>query len=245
LTRTIKLTIEYDGTHYLGWQRQPQGMTIQQALEEAVEQITGATASVTGSGRTDSGVHARGQVASFQTESEIPAEKFQKALNAVLQRDIAVLVAEDVDEDFNARFSAKGKRYEYTIWNDPTRPVLNRHIVCHYRKRLDIDLMREGSQYLLGSHDFKAFESSGAASNTTTRTVTLAEWAHVGSELVFGIEANGFLYNMVRAIVGSLVEIGLAKQPPSWIGDIIASRDRTQAGPTAPPQGLCLMRVDY
>jgi tRNA pseudouridine38-40 synthase len=243
--RTIRLTLEYDGTAYLGWQRQPQGMTVQQALEEAVARITGAMPSVVGSGRTDAGVHARGQVAHFKTPSAMPAATFHRALNALLPRDIVVLGAEEAAADFHARFSARGKRYAYTIWNDPVRPVLKRHIVWHCRRRLAVDRLRAASECLLGTQDFRAFESSGAAAKTTTRTVTLAEWSRNGPELVFAVEADGFLYNMVRSIVGSLVEVGLGKRAPEWIRELIASRDRTKAGPTAPPRGLCLVRVDY
>ena len=243
--RTIKLIVEYEGTNYLGWQRQPQGMTIQQALEEALETITGTMSGIIGSGRTDAGVHARGQVAHFKTGSALPVERLRDGLNATLPKDIVVLSAEEVADDFSARFSARSKRYEYVIWNSTIRPAIDRRLCRHVRRRLDMPAMQAAAKHLLGTHDFAAFESANAESKTTIRTVKLAEWTRDGERLVFAIEADAFLYNMVRAIVGTLVEIGLGKKPPEWIREIIASRDRNQAGPTAPPHGLYLMRVDY
>jgi len=244
--RNIKLTIEYEGTHYLGWQRQPQGMTIQEALEDAIEKITGVQTAVVGSGRTDAGVHARGQVANFHTESDLAVQRFRGALNALLPRDIVVLDTEDVPEEFNSRFSARSKLYQYTIWNDRIRPCLQRQFCWHVRWALDHDLAQEAAQALVGKHDFACFESSGAETQTTVRTVTRASWDVVEPRrIVFSIEADGFLYNMVRAIVGTLVEVARGKMPPARVADIIASGDRAAAGPTAPPQGLCLVEVRY
>jgi len=243
--RTVKLVVEYEGTNYLGWQRQPQGMTVQQALEESVEKITGRATRVIGAGRTDAGVHARGMVAHFKTDSQLPVERLRDGLNGTLPRDIAVLSVEERGDDFHARFSARSKRYEYTIHNSPVRPAIDRRFCRHVRRKLDVESMRSGARYLPGRQDFAAFESSGAASGATVRTVTTAEWLEEGERLVFGIEADGFLYNMVRAVVGSLVEVGLGKQPPEWIRELILCRDRTLAGPTAPAKGLCLVRVDY
>ncbi len=243
--RTIRLLIEYEGTHYLGWQRQPQGMTVQQALEEAIERITGAMPAVIGAGRTDSGVHALGQVAHFKTASDLPEERLMAGVNAVLPEDIVVKEIGEAPEGFHARFSARGKRYEYTIWNDRVRPVLERNFCWHVQQALDVDAMRDATQHLTGTHDFAAFQSAGAESKTTVRTVSLAEWATDPPRLIFAIEADGFLYNMVRAIVGTLVEVGLHKRNPGETGEIINSGDRGQAGRTAPPHGLCLMRVDY
>ena len=243
--RTIRLLIEYEGTDYLGWQRQPQGMTVQQALEEAVERITGAMPAVIGAGRTDSGVHAFGQVAHFKTASDLPPERLMAGMNAVLPEDIVVKALSEAPEGFHARFSARGKRYEYTIWNDRVRPVLERRFCWHVQKALDVDAMRDATQHLTGTHDFTAFQSAGAESKTTVRTVSLAEWATDSPRLIFAIEADAFLYNMVRAIVGTLVEIGSGKRAPEEMRAIIQSGDRGMAGPTAPPHGLCLMRVDY
>ena len=243
--RTIKLTIEYEGAAYLGWQRQPQGMTIQQALEEAIAGVTGAMPPVIGAGRTDAGVHARGQVAHFTTSSNLPLERLHAGINALLPKDIVVLSAADAPEGFHARFSAKSKRYEYTLWNDPLRPALARRLCWHCRRPLRLEPMRQGARCLLGTHDFAAFESAGAESRTTVRTVTLAEWTRREHRLTFAIEADAFLYNMVRAIVGTLVEVGLGKMPPGRVADIIAARRRDLAGPTAPARGLCLARVAY
>ena len=244
--RNIKLTVEYEGTHYLGWQRQPQGMTIQEALEDAIEKTTGVKTAIVGSGRTDAGVHARGQVANFHTASDLEAERFQGALNALLPRDIVVLDAEEVPEKFNSRFSARSKLYQYAIWNDRVRPCLQREFCWQVRWDLDHALAREAAQTLIGRHDFACFESSGAETKTTVRTVTRASWEVVEPKrIVFSIEADGFLYNMVRAIVGTLVDVARGKMPPSRVAEMIASGDRRTAGPTAPPQGLCLMEVRY
>jgi len=243
--RKIKLILEYEGTAYLGWQRQPQGMTVQQALEEAIERVTGEAARVIGASRTDSGAHARGQTAHFPTNWPHTAGSLQKALNAVLPADIVVLAAEDAPDDFHARFSARSKLYEYTIWNDPVRPAIERRLCWHVRRPLDLERMRTAARFLTGTHDFAAFESSGASSRSTVRTVTRAEWRRDGKKLVFEIEGNGFLYNMVRAMVGTLVEIGRGRMPPEAMPEILLSRDRRRAGPGAPARGLCLVRVDY
>ena len=244
--RNIKLTIEYEGTHYLGWQRQPQGMTVQQALEEAIERVTGVVTSVTGAGRTDARVHARGQVANFRTESKLAVERLQGALNAVLPRDIVVLTAEDVSDDFHSRFSAQSKLYQYTIWNGRVRPALDRKFAWHLRWPLDLERMQEAANLLLGKHDFAGFESANAESNTTVRTVSHASWKREDpSKLIFAIEADAFLYNMVRAIVGTLVDVGRGKVPTQRVAEILESGDRRLAGPTAPPHGLCLMAVRY
>jgi len=244
--RNIKLTIEYQGTHYLGWQRQPQGMTIQQALEETLERITGVAHTVNGAGRTDAGVHARGQVANFRTDSSLELERMRGALNAMLPRDIVVLSAEDVPDEFHSRFSAVSKVYQYIIWNDRIRPALERDFCWHVRWPLDRELMRKAARMLMGCHDFAGFESANAESNTTARTVKRVSiqscWP---SKIVFEIEADAFLYNMVRAIVGTLVDVGRGKVVPEHIERILESGDRTIAGRTAPAQGLCMMTVRY
>ena len=243
--RNIKLTVEYEGTQYLGWQRQPQGMTIQEALEEALEKITGVKTSVTGAGRTDAGVHACGQAANFRTDSDLAVERFQGALNALLPRDIVVLAAEEATVDFHARFSAKSKLYHYTIRNRRTRPALSRDFCWHVRWPIQIVPMRRAMTHILGKHDFAAFQSANAASDTTVRTVFRADWTKNFDLLTFAIEADGFLYNMVRAIVGTLVDVGRGRITPEEFGAIVKSKDRRRAGRTAPPQGLWLMRVRY
>lgn len=243
--RNIKLILEYEGTGYLGWQRQPQGMTVQQALEEALERITGAKTTVVGAGRTDAGVHARGQTANFRTESDLPVERLRGALNALLPRDIVVLKAEEVPQDFNARFSARSKLYYYTVRNGRTRPALSRDFCWHVRWPLEILPMHQAAAHLLGRHDFAAFQSAGADTSTTVRTVFRADWTRSFDTLTFAIEADGFLYNMVRAIVGTLAAVGRGKITPDEFAEIVNAKDRARAGRTAPAQGLCLMRVRY
>ena len=244
--RNIKLKVEYEGTNYLGWQRQPQGMTIQQALEEAIERITGVMPTVTGASRTDARVHARGQVANFKTESSLPLERLRGALNAVLPRDIVIREAAEATEDFNSRFSALSKLYHYTVWNDPIRPALERNSVWHVRHPLDAELMQQAANLLIGTRDFACFQSANAASETTARTVMRASWrTDSPGKLIFAIEADGFLYNMVRAIVGTLVGVGAGKVSIEQFRKILESADRRKAGRTAPPQGLCLMEVRY
>ena len=243
--RNIKLTIEYEGAPYLGWQRQPQGMTIQQALEETLGKITGAMPQVVGASRTDAGVHARGQVASFRTDSEMPVDRLLGALNALLPRDIAVLAVEEMPEDFHARFSASSKLYHYTIWNARVRPGLDRNWCWHMRWAVNLELMQEASAALLGRRDFAAFQSANAQSETTVRTVHRADWQRCDPRLTFAIEADAFLYNMVRALVGTLVDVGREKISVSEFRQILDSGDRTLAGRTAPARGLCLMCVRY
>ena len=243
--RNIKLTIEYEGTAYLGWQRQPQGMTIQEALAESLRQITGETTQVTGASRTDAGVHARGQVANFRTDSAIPAERFQSALNALLPLDIAIVAAEEVPEDFHARFSARSKLYHYTIWNQRVRPVLDRRFCWHMRWPVEMASLREASACLIGEHDFAAFQSANAQSETTVRIIERADWEMNAPRLTFAVEANGFLYNMVRALVGTLLDVGRGKMTPAEFRRVLESGQRSQAGRTAPARGLCLMRIRY
>jgi len=243
--RKVKLLLEYEGTAYLGWQRQPQGLTVQEVLEEAIRRVTGEASRVVGASRTDAGAHARGQTAHFRTNWPHSVESLQKALNAVLPPDVVVLSAEDAPDGFHARFSARSKVYEYAIWNDPVRPAIERRYVWHVRRPLDIESMRAAAHALVGTHDFAAFASSGAESRSTVRTITRAEWRREGRRLVFTIEGQGFLYNMVRAIVGTMVDIGRGRIPPSAMQQILESRDRRRAGRTAPAHGLCLLRVDY
>jgi len=243
--RNIKITVEYDGASYFGWQRQPNHMTIQQRLEEAVEAVTQAHTTVHGSGRTDTGVHARGQVAHLHTESSIPPEKFPYALNAHLPHDIAVLSAEDVAADFHARFSALSKTYAYTILNQPIRSPTRERYATRVWPAVDVSLMQQAASCLVGEHDFAAFQSEGSRPGSTVRCVTRAELASDPPLIVFWIEANGFLYNMVRAIVGTLLLVGHGKVSPSRFRSVLESGARDQAGPTAPARGLCLMQVTY
>jgi tRNA pseudouridine38-40 synthase len=248
--RTLKLTIAYDGTAYAGWQSQRGGRTVQDALEATIEKITGQAVRVLASGRTDAGVHAMGQVVSFETGSRLPVEVLRRALNAELPRDMAVLDACEVRAGFHATHDAVRKRYRYVIHDGPVRDVFRRHYCWQYRGgRLDPDAMRRAAAALVGTHDFSSFETSGAPRKTSVRTVyeiTVERGRGGEQDLVFfEIEANGFLYNMVRAIVGTLVEVGRGVRPESWPAEVLAAADRRRAGRTAPPEGLFLVRVEY
>jgi len=247
--RTIKLTLAYDGTAYAGWQVQPGEKTVQEALERAVERITGERLRVIASGRTDAGVHAFGQVVALRTESQLPADVFQRALNAELPRDIAVLEAVDAADGFHPIRDAVGKRYRYVIHDGPVRDVFRRQYCWQCQNRLDHAGMSRAARALVGTHDFSSFETSGAERNDSIRTVyelQVERGRGVEKDLItIEIEADGFLYNMVRAIVGTLVEVGRGAQPECWVAEVLAAADRRAAGPTAPPQGLFLLRVDY
>lgn len=243
--RNIKLVLEYDGTAYCGFQRQDGLRTIQAELERAVAVITKSPANVIGAGRTDAGVHARGQVVNFRTDARMPAEKFVPALNSVLPADIRVLRAEDVPLEFNARYDARGKTYEYTMDTRPVPSVFLRNYAYHVPFPLDLEAMREGCSHIVGRHDFRSFAASGGGAKTFTREVRRCA-LEAGEGLVkITVEADGFLYNMVRIIVGTLVLVGVGKLTPRDVARIRDARDRRVAGPTAPAKGLCLVRVDY
>jgi len=247
--RSIALTIAYEGSAYAGWQVQPGQLTIQAELERALARITGESIRVTGSGRTDAGVHALGQVAGFQTSGTMSAEVFQRALNAELPEDIAVLSAAEAVPDFHPIRDSVSKRYRYSMDDSPVRDVFARRLVWHYRRPLDEALMAAGATHLLGRHDFSSFETAGAPRPDSIRTISHLSVVRGQDELrnriTIEVEADGFLYNMVRAIVGTLVEVGRGAQPVEWVGEVLKSADRSQAGPTAPPQGLCLLWVKY
>jgi len=244
--RNIKLLIEYDGTNYLGWQVQPKGATIQGILEERLGLLTGEKTRLFGSGRTDSGVHAIGQVAHFKTESSMETHRMQRALNSLLPPDIMIQKMEEVEESFHARKHSKSKVYEYRILNRDLRSVFHRGYVWHIPQRLDFKEMGKATQYLTGEHDFSSFRSVGSPTRTTVRKVTRAEWKRGRSGLVrFEIEANGFLKQMVRAIIGTLVEVGKGKMSAVEFRRILESKERSKAGPTAPAHGLFLKEVKY
>jgi tRNA pseudouridine38-40 synthase len=244
-TRNLKVVIEYDGTNYGGWQRQKNAMTVQQALEEAIERIVQQKVTLTGASRTDAGVHALGQVANFRTASRIPAGRLLLAINSQLPPDVVVKSVAGVDDSFHATFNARSKVYRYTILNRPVRSALDRDF-CHFvGPTLDVNAMRRAARFLIGRHDFKAFESDADPESNSVRTVMRASWQRDGHYLVFTIEGDGFLYNMVRAIVGTLTDVGRGKITPQGLKDILESRDRTFAGPTAPAKGLCLVKVKY
>lgn len=245
--RNIRLVIEYDGTAYCGWQRQANDVTIQQVLEEALRTMTREEGLfVIGSGRTDTGVHALGQVANFRTASQIPEDSFLRGLNSILPADIAVKEVAEVDASFHARYDAQSKGYFYQIWNHTVRSPLLLNYAWFVRTPLDLEGMAEAIAHIQGAHDFSSFCSSGDASRSHRRTVfsTRIEENHRGMVRVF-IEADGFLRHMVRTIVGTLVEVGQGRRDAAEMPRLIACRDRTRAGPTAPPQGLFLKGVTY
>ena len=242
---TIKLTLEYEGTAYAGWQRQPNRPTIQEQVELALFQITQENIPVVAAGRTDAGVHALGQVASFHSEKLLAPSKWAHALNRYLPKDIAVLKSEEVETSFHARYSAIGKRYEYHIRLHACRSALERNRAWHLRSALDLGLMQQTIPYLLGTHDYSSFE--GPRSDTKTRICSISHMAIHQQEslLIMQIEADRFLKQMVRAIVGTLVEVGRKRRHPHELPSIIQARDRRTAGETAPPQGLYLVEVLY
>jgi len=244
--RTIKLIIEYDGSNYLGWQIQPNGQTIQGVIQDRLKRLTGEPLQLIGSGRTDAGVHALGQVAHFKTESPMDANTFQRALNSLLPEDIVIRRAEEVEADFHARRSAKSKIYEYRILNHSTPPAVDRQYVWHVPQKLNLDEMKKATHNLVGEHDFSAFRSVGSSTRSSVRNILRADWKMgKGGLLRFEIEASGFLKQMVRAIVGTLVEVGRGKISAQEFKRILDSKDRKEAGPTAPAQGLFLKEVRY
>jgi len=244
--RNIKLLIEYDGTNYQGWQVQPKGPTIQGILEEKLGLLTGRPVQLFGSGRTDSGVHALGQVAHFKTQSRMDIHTIQRALNSLLPPDIVIQKVEEVDEGFHARKHSKSKIYEYRILNRNLRSAFHRGYVWHIPQKLNLAEIRKATQSLVGEHDFSAFCTVGSPTRTTVRRVIRAEWRRGRDGLLrFEIEANGFLKQMVRSIIGTLVEIGKGKMKAVEIRMILNSKDRKEAGPTAPAQGLFLKKVKY
>ncbi|MEW6228243.1 MAG: tRNA pseudouridine(38-40) synthase TruA [Bacillota bacterium] len=245
MTRNIKLTLEYDGTAYNGFQRQDGLPTIQAELERAVAVITKAPASVIGAGRTDAGVHARGQVANFRTRARMPAEKFVPALNSVLAPDIRVLAAEEVPLGFHARYDASSKTYEYTIDTRPVPSVFLRKYAHHVPFALDLEAMRQACSCLVGRHDFRSFAAAHGGAKTFTRDVKMFLLESDGDLVRMTVEADGFLYNMVRIMVGTLILVGMGKLTPGEVLAIRDAKDRCLAGPTAPARGLCLVRVDY
>jgi tRNA pseudouridine38-40 synthase len=246
--RTLQIAVQYDGTEYVGWQRQDVGISIQALLEDALAPIEGAPVVVHGAGRTDAGVHALAQVATFGLNASIEPDTLSRALNAVLPRDVRVTAVEAVDPGFHARFSATGKVYEYRIVNAPfVSPFLHRY-AWHVPALLDFSAMRQASELLVGTHDFAAFQGSGSVVASTTRRVVSIEWDEGGGydrPGVMRIEGDGFLRHMVRNIVGTLVGVGSGRWKPADIGEILASKDRRRAGRTAPPHGLFLVRVRY
>jgi len=244
--RHIRLVVEYDGSQLHGWQRQHNARTVQQYLEEALAKLLTHEAPVVAASRTDAGVHARGQVASFRTERDIPLHGVRRGLNSLLPETIAIRDAREVPDDFHARFSATGKHYRYTILARPERSPRWRDYAWHHPEPLDVAAMEVASRALVGEHDFAAFRSAGCAAKTTLRRVDSIALTPLPSHLLeIDIRGNAFLRQMVRIIVGTLAEVGTGKRPAGQVAEILASLDRTQAGITAPPQGLELIEVRY
>jgi len=242
---TIKLTIEYDGTAYAGWQRQPHQPTVQATIETALTRITQQRISVFAAGRTDAGVHARGQVASFKSDKLIPVQKWALALNSYLPPDISVLASELVPESFHARYSAKEKIYEYRISRNSSRSAIDRNRVWHLPYDLDIQAMRQAMPCLAGLHDFSSFQGPRASSSDPICVISQISLSSDIMTLIIRIQANRFLKQMVRAIVGTLTEVGRHKRSPDSLRDILQAKNRRAAGETAPPQGLYLVQVLY
>jgi tRNA pseudouridine38-40 synthase len=242
---TFKLVLEYDGTAYHGWQIQPNIPTIQKALEAAISQVAQHKANVAAAGRTDAGVHALGQVAHFSTTARLSAEEWQRALNGLLPPDIAVQALEEVPDTFHARFSAKSKLYRYRIFARVQRSALSRSKILHYPYPLDLDAMEVACRALIGTHDFTSFQGSQTDNENPVCSVTKLTVDRFEDEVIFEVEANRFLKQMVRNIVGTLLEVGRGKLQVGEIAGILAAKDRTKAGPTAPAHGLYLVKVDY
>ena len=244
--RNIKLVIEYDGKEYNGWQKQPDKLNIQGTIENAIERITGEQVDLMASGRTDRGVHALGQVANFKTNSNIPIEKFAIAINSNLKKSILIKSAEEVDERFHSRLTCKKKTYRYVINNSQFGTAIYRNLETHIPIKLNAEKMKEAIKFFEGEHDFKAFKASGTSSKSSVRTIYKAAIKEMPNERIWiELTGNGFLYNMVRIIAGTLVDVGLEKIEPEEIKNILESRNRENAGKTLPPQGLYLVNVEY
>jgi tRNA pseudouridine38-40 synthase len=240
----VRAVVAYDGANYGGFQRQTNAPTVQAALEAALAQVTQEEVSVLFAGRTDAGVHAEGQVVAFDTTWRHGEIVLQRALNAVLPADVVVRDVEEVEPDFHPRYDARSRRYRYTLHNAATRCPLTRRYSLHVAAALDVDEMQRAAQSLVGEHDFAAFGQSPQGDHTVRR-VLRAEWGGAPPRLTFDIEANAFLYRMVRSIVGTLLVVGRGEMSVEDFVAVLASRDRSQAGPTAPPHGLCLLEVKY
>lgn len=243
--KRIRLTVAYDGTNYHGWQIQNNGNTIEGELARALETFLGAPAEIIGASRTDAGVHALGNIAVFDTDARMPADKFAYALNHLLPEDIRIQRSEEVPADWHPRRVPCRKTYEYRIYRARFPMPVKRLYSYFTYLPLDPEPMREAAGYLVGEHDFTSFCAAGAQSETTVRTIYSLGIEEQGSDLVIRVCGNGFLYNMVRIIAGTLMDVGTGRRAPDSVAEILAARDRTAAGPTAPPQGLTLVEYEY
>lgn len=243
--RNIKLIIEYNGKGFNGWQKQPNKLNIQGEIERAIGELTNEEINLIASGRTDAGVHSFGQTANFYTNSKIPIEKFAIAINSKLKKTIVIKSAEEVDEKFHSRYSVHNKRYRYIINNSEQGTAIYKDLEYHMPVKLNVDKMKEAIKYFEGKHDFSAFKSSGTSSKSSVREIYKAEIIDKDEKIYIELTGNGFLYNMVRIIAGTLVDVGLGKIEPEDIPKIIESKKRENAGKTLPPHGLYLMEVNY
>jgi tRNA pseudouridine38-40 synthase len=243
--KRIRLMVAYDGTNYSGWQIQPNAPTIEKKLDEAIYALTGENVHVTGASRTDAGVHALGNVAVFDTASSIPADKFTYALNRYLPEDIIIQQSDEVESDFHPRHCDTRKIYCYSILNTEFGLPKKRNYTWNVPGNIDISKMQEAAEYLVGEHDFKSFCCVRTQTETTVRTIYSLDVDRKGDEILITVTGNGFLYNMVRIIAGTLIQVGKGKFNPEYVKEMLDAKDRTQAGQTAPPQGLTLMRIEY
>ncbi|MRR06914.1 MAG: tRNA pseudouridine(38-40) synthase TruA [Deltaproteobacteria bacterium] len=243
--RAIKLIIEYEGTQYAGWQIQPNGLAVQEVLEGALSGLLKEKVRLVSSGRTDAGVHAKGMVASFLTERNLPVKAFCEGLNSLLPPDIAIREAVEVPPEFNPRRDAVAKHYRYTIYNSSRRSPLNRQYVWRFSGTLDCAAMQQAAALFVGEKDFAAFRASNCAAKTTVRRIYSLDISRCDDMIVFDVRGSGFLKNMVRIIVGTLVEVGRGSMDLDDIVNLFQEKDRRKAGITAPPQGLCLLEVFY
>ena len=243
--RNLRVVVEYDGTDFSGWQRQAAERTVQGCLEDAIREMTGETVTVRGAGRTDAGVHAAGQVASFALGARIPVQGILRGLNSILPADMALVEVAEADPAFDARFSARGKVYRYEVWNHLVRSPRHARTTWHVRGALDMAAIREAASALVGEHDFRAFRASDCERRTTRRIVRRLDVDRQGPEVSFEVEATAFLKNMVRILVGTLVDVGRGRLTSGTIARMLDTGDRTAGGVTAPPQGLTLVRILY
>lgn len=243
--RRIKLIVAYDGTEYSGWQIQPEAPTIEMYLDKAIHELTGENVHVIGASRTDAGVHAYGNVAVFDTESTIPGDRFTFALNRFLPDSIVIQDSWEVAGDFHPRHCNTRKTYEYRILNTAVPLPQKRNFTWHVAGSIDIEKMREAAAYIVGEHDFKSFCCVKTQAESTVRTIYSLEVLQEGSEIIIRIKGNGFLYNMVRIITGTLIQVGKGRFEPEYVKQMLEAKDRTVAGQTAPPQGLTLVGIEY
>ncbi len=245
--KRIRMIIQYEGTNYVGWQTQPNGLSVQELLEKEIQKFSGEYVPLHGSGRTDSGVHAFAQVAHFDTQSRIPPDKWAYALNAGLPKDVRVLYSEEAPESFHSRFSAKKKHYRYTVQTGPHANVFTRNTALHIHHALDVQVMEQCAKDVIGTHDFAAFKAAGTEMKSTIRSIFSSAWSsdESGSLLFYDVCGDGFMYNMVRILVGTMLEIGGGLRNRESISRALCSAKREDAGATAPAHGLMLMRVEY